>query len=86
MRKSTEGWSIGLVLLDFFGGVANFLQMSMQSIDQGVLLISPINLLTFFLSFCTLKFELTFITFLFPRFLEEHVWKYRKAFGSCGMK
>ncbi|WJX65955.1 hypothetical protein P8452_50563 [Trifolium repens] len=35
MRKSTEGWSIGLVLLDFFGGVANFLQMSMQSIDQG---------------------------------------------------
>ncbi|XP_058751323.1 cystinosin homolog [Vicia villosa] len=35
MRKSTEGWSIGLVLLDFFGGVANFLQMIMQSIDQG---------------------------------------------------
>jgi hypothetical protein len=44
MRKSTEGWSIGLVLLDFFGGVANFLQMIMQSIDQGVL--SPINLPT----------------------------------------
>jgi len=37
MRKSTEGWSIGLVLLDFFGGVANFLQMITQSIDQGVL-------------------------------------------------
>ncbi|RHN50522.1 putative lysosomal cystine transporter [Medicago truncatula] len=35
MRKSTEGWSIGLVLLDFFGGVANFLQMITQSIDQG---------------------------------------------------
>jgi cystinosin len=48
MRKSTEGWSIGLVLLDFFGGVANFLQMSMQSIDQRVL--STINFTNFFLS------------------------------------
>jgi hypothetical protein len=55
MRKSTEGWSIGLVLLDFFGGVANFLQMSMQSIDQGVLLISPINLPTFFSHFVLLN-------------------------------
>ncbi|XP_012568144.2 cystinosin homolog [Cicer arietinum] len=35
MRKSTDGWSIGLVLLDFFGGIANYLQMIMQSIDQG---------------------------------------------------
>lgn len=43
MRKSTDGWSIGLVLLDFFGGIANYLQMIMQSIDQGVL--SPLQTL-----------------------------------------
>ncbi|CAL0323038.1 unnamed protein product [Lupinus luteus] len=35
MRKSTSGWSIGNILLDFSGGIANYLQMVMQSIDQG---------------------------------------------------
>ncbi|KAE9590251.1 putative lysosomal cystine transporter [Lupinus albus] len=34
-RKSTEGWSIGFSLLDFSGGIANYAQMSIQSIDQG---------------------------------------------------
>ncbi|KAL2320220.1 hypothetical protein Fmac_029189 [Flemingia macrophylla] len=34
MRKSTEGWSIVNILLDFSGSVANYAQMSMQSIDQ----------------------------------------------------
>ncbi|KAI4350579.1 hypothetical protein L6164_005026 [Bauhinia variegata] len=34
MRKSTEGWSIGNILLDFSGGLANYGQMLMQSIDQ----------------------------------------------------
>ncbi|KAL6551442.1 hypothetical protein OROGR_007596 [Orobanche gracilis] len=33
-RKSTSGFSIGNVLLDFLGGVANNLQMVMQSLDQ----------------------------------------------------
>lgn len=36
-RKSTAGFSIGYILLDFTGGTANFLQMTVQSIDQGVL-------------------------------------------------
>ncbi|XP_017417663.1 cystinosin homolog isoform X5 [Vigna umbellata] len=36
MRKSTEGWSIVNILLDFSGSVANYAQMSMQSIDQRV--------------------------------------------------
>ncbi|KAL2926852.1 Cystinosin-like protein, partial [Bienertia sinuspersici] len=34
-RKSTEGFSIGNILLDFSGGVANYAQMATQSIDQG---------------------------------------------------
>lgn len=34
-RKSTDGFSIGNILLDFLGGVTNYGQMSMQSIDQG---------------------------------------------------
>ncbi|EFJ05760.1 hypothetical protein SELMODRAFT_136631 [Selaginella moellendorffii] len=33
-RKSTVGWSIGNILLDLSGGIANILQMAVQSIDQ----------------------------------------------------
>ncbi|OVA17590.1 Lysosomal cystine transporter [Macleaya cordata] len=33
-RKSTEGWSIGNILLDLLGGVTNYAQMAVQSIDQ----------------------------------------------------
>lgn len=36
-RKSTDGFSIGNILLDFFGGVTNYAQMVVQSIDQGLL-------------------------------------------------
>lgn len=34
LRKSTEGWSIGNIFLDLSGGLANFAQMGVQSIDQ----------------------------------------------------
>ncbi|CAN1321905.1 Cystinosin homolog [Linum perenne] len=34
IRKSTEGFSIGNILLDFTGGVANYAQMAVLSIDQ----------------------------------------------------
>lgn len=34
-RKSTEGWSIGNVLLDFTGGVLSILQMIVQSYNNG---------------------------------------------------
>ncbi|KAM7277655.1 hypothetical protein ACFE04_004789 [Oxalis oulophora] len=34
MRKSTVGFSIGNILLDFTGGIANYFQMAVQSIDQ----------------------------------------------------
>ncbi|KAL0395742.1 UNVERIFIED_CONTAM: Cystinosin [Sesamum calycinum] len=33
-RKSTVGFSIGNILLDFFGGVTNYGQMVVQSVDQ----------------------------------------------------
>ena len=35
-RKSTEGWSIGNILLDFSGSVGNYGQMVLQSVDQGL--------------------------------------------------
>ncbi|XP_054790048.1 cystinosin homolog isoform X2 [Prosopis cineraria] len=35
LRKSTDGFSIGGVLLDFSGGIFNYSQMAVQSIDQG---------------------------------------------------
>ncbi|KAK7380829.1 hypothetical protein VNO78_33348 [Psophocarpus tetragonolobus] len=35
LRKSTDGFSIGTILLDFSGGIFNYLQMAVQSIDQG---------------------------------------------------
>ncbi|XP_050230948.1 cystinosin homolog [Mercurialis annua] len=34
MRKSTDGFSIGNILLDFVGGLTNYAQMATQSIDQ----------------------------------------------------
>ncbi|XP_077250642.1 PQ-loop repeat family protein / transmembrane family protein [Tasmannia lanceolata] len=34
-RKSTEGWSIGNILLDLLGGLTNFAQLGVQSVDQG---------------------------------------------------
>ncbi|KAL3629132.1 hypothetical protein CASFOL_026354 [Castilleja foliolosa] len=33
-RKSTSGFSIGMVLLDLLGGISNNIQMLMQSLDQ----------------------------------------------------
>lgn len=34
-RKSTVGWSISNILLDISGGLGSFLQMAVQSLDQG---------------------------------------------------
>lgn len=34
-RQSTEGWSIGNVLLDFTGGIFSILQMILQSYNNG---------------------------------------------------
>lgn len=40
LRKSTDGFSIGNILLDFSGGVANYGQMVVQSIDQSMSLLT----------------------------------------------
>ena len=34
-RKSTEGWSIHSVLLDFTGGMQSFFQMGIDAINNG---------------------------------------------------
>ena len=36
-RQSTDGWSIGNVLLDFTGGTLSILQMILQSYNNGIL-------------------------------------------------
>lgn len=34
MRKSNNGSSVGFSLLDSYGGITNYAQMVMQSVDQ----------------------------------------------------
>ena len=41
-RQSTEGWSIGNVLLDFTGGTLSILQMILQSYNNGILYFTTI--------------------------------------------
>jgi len=43
LRKSTDGFSIGNILLDFSGGVANYGQMVVQSIDQSMSLLTFVS-------------------------------------------
>lgn len=87
MRKSTEGWSIGFTLLDFSGGIANYAQMVMQSIDQG--LSSPLiyqRKILYQSNGYSILCSFFHITSLIFRFLEEHIWEYRKTTGIPGMK
>ncbi|PIN07022.1 putative membrane protein [Handroanthus impetiginosus] len=60
-RKSTSGFSIGNVLLDLLGGIANCIQMGMQSIDQGSFGNFLGNLGKTLLSLVTLFFDVVFI-------------------------
>ncbi|KAI5068266.1 hypothetical protein GOP47_0016611 [Adiantum capillus-veneris] len=59
-RKSTFGWSIGNVLFDMSGGVGNFFQMAVQSIDQGSLDNFSGNLGKILLSSIVIVFDLLF--------------------------
>lgn len=63
MRKSTEGWSIVNILLDFSGSVANYAQMSMQSIDQR----KSSSLSKDFVPFIVKKMLVTYSTTLFKQ-------------------
>ncbi|CAL0321654.1 unnamed protein product [Lupinus luteus] len=60
-RKSTEGWSIGFSLLDFSGGIANYAQMSIQSIDQGSCKNLYGNVGKVLISLVTVLFDIIFI-------------------------
>ncbi|KAK3139637.1 hypothetical protein QOZ80_5AG0386680 [Eleusine coracana subsp. coracana] len=60
-RKSTIGWSIGNILLDLTGGVLNFGQMGVQSIDQYTLVNFYGNIGKTLLSLETVFFDIVFI-------------------------
>lgn len=60
-RKSTIGWSIGNILLDLLGGVTNYGQMAVQSIDQGSWVNFYGNIGKTLLSLVSVFFDLLFI-------------------------
>ncbi|XP_024183312.1 cystinosin homolog isoform X2 [Rosa chinensis] len=60
-RKSTVGFSIGNILLDFSGGVANYAQMGVQSIDQGSWVNFYGNMGKTLLSLISIFFDLLFM-------------------------
>ncbi|XP_007215916.2 cystinosin homolog [Prunus persica] len=61
LRKSTDGFSIGNILLDFSGGVANYAQMAVQSIDQGSWVNFYGNIGKTLLSLISIFFDLLFM-------------------------
>ncbi|KAK7271145.1 hypothetical protein RJT34_26797 [Clitoria ternatea] len=61
MRKSTDGFSIGNVMLDFFGGLANYSQMVTQSIDQNSWVNFSGNIGKVLLSLVSMFFDLVFM-------------------------
>lgn len=73
-RKSTEGWSIGNILLDFTGGILSFLQMILDSIygnNWGVIWGDPV------------KIGLAVISILFDiLFIIQHYVLYNKKSSS----
>ncbi|XP_068665549.1 cystinosin homolog [Aristolochia californica] len=60
-RKSTEGWSIGNILLDLLGGLTNFAQMGVQSVDQSTFVNFYGNIGKTLLSLEVVFFDLLFI-------------------------
>ncbi|XP_062153001.1 cystinosin homolog [Alnus glutinosa] len=61
-RKSTDGFSIGYILLDFFGALTSFLQMVVQSIDQGSLVNFYGNKGKMLLSLVSMSFDIIFMS------------------------
>lgn len=61
-RKSTSGFSIGNVLLDLFGGLTNYGQMAVQSIDQGSWVNFYGNIGKALISWVSIFFDLLFIS------------------------
>jgi cystinosin len=68
-RKSTIGWSIGNIILDMSGGLSNFAQMGVQSIDQHSVQNFTGNVGKIGLSLESVLFDVLFIVqhyFLYP--------------------
>ncbi|XP_058739437.1 cystinosin homolog [Vicia villosa] len=61
LRKSTDGFSIGNILLDFSGGIANYGQMVVQSIDQDSWVNFYGNIGKVLLSLVSVSFDIIFI-------------------------
>ncbi|CAI8612284.1 unnamed protein product [Vicia faba] len=61
LRKSTDGFSIGNILLDFSGGIANYGQMVVQSIDQDSWVNFYGNIGKVLLSLVSVFFDIIFI-------------------------
>ncbi|CAJ2669707.1 unnamed protein product [Trifolium pratense] len=61
LRKSTDGWSIGNILLDFSGGIANYGQMVVQSVDQDSWVNFYGNIGKVLLSLVSVFFDIIFI-------------------------
>ena len=60
-RKSTEGWSIGNILLDFSGGILSFIQMILLAINYNdwVSIFGSVTKLG--LAFLSMGFDLIFV-------------------------
>lgn len=84
-RKSTIGFSIGNILLDLLGGLTNYGQMAVQSIDQSEFLFHQLT--NFAEKNEQLASELilmyTWFTHL-SRFVGKLLWKYREDIAIFG--
>ncbi|XP_062105557.1 cystinosin homolog [Humulus lupulus] len=60
-RKSTEGFSIGYILCDFSGGLANYAQMTVQSLDQNSWINFSGNMGKVLLSLISMFFDVIFM-------------------------
>ena len=64
-RKSTVGWSLGNVMLDFLGGFFSFMQIVISTTAQGKPLFSDssdgFNIVKFMLSVLSMIFDIIFL-------------------------
>jgi len=73
-RKSTIGWSVGNILLDLTGGVLNFCQMGVQSIDQRKLHLS-FDFTSWFV-YCIALLLFSSLNKLCCRYISKFLWKH----------
>lgn len=99
-RKSTSGWSIGNILLDFTGGILSMLQMILNSYNYGIFRsngkIKNSKTKTFALHFTDdwqsifgdpTKFGLGLFSVMFDiLFIVQHYYLYRLVYKFTGFK